>query len=501
MKPAPRLLGAAAIVALAWLSYAGSLHHGFTYDDAMVLEDAAPLLRSGPLVTLVSPDYFARSREGTYRPVVTASYMLDARLFGASLPASHAQGIVWHALCALGVAALAARLLAGRWRYAPLVAGLLFACHPLTTEAVENVSFREDLLATAFVLAALLLALRNTWPALVGAALCWALALFSKESAVVFPLLLWGTRLALPGAPPRERQRPVLLREASALLLVGASWAAIRFGPMAGPPNYAAFAGGTRADTLWTMPRVLAHYLRLIVAPWPLVADYSGAFEFGPPSGDRLAALLLVPALPVALWWLWRRDRVAAWGLGWFLCALAPVSNVMATPIFAAERFLYLPLVGPMFSVGALAALAASRLQGRARAAGLAVGLGVLATFVTLTNLRHPAWASNLALWADVVNHNPRSYRAHANLAIELRKTAPDVAGQLFEASLRLCPYVEGRDDVDNVLGSSNAYQLGLLRLGQGRLDEARAAFVLSLKIRPRNPDPRHMLEQLSHGP
>ncbi|MEI8255091.1 MAG: hypothetical protein WCJ30_05400 [Deltaproteobacteria bacterium] len=502
VPPALRQIAAIlAIVATAVAAYAGSLRNGFTYDDPMVIQDAAPFLAHGPYRALFSPFYFALSREGTYRPVVTASYIADFRAWQFWLPGYHAQNVFWHVLTALGVAALAARLLPDARRRAAVVAGLLFACHPLTSEAVENISFREDLLATCFVVMSMLLALRGTVRALVLGAITYALALLSKESAVVMPFLLMGCRLAFPTAPAggtKPATRATLVREALALGAVTAVYLAIRFGPMAGPPHYAAFAGGTRAATLWTMPRVLARYLRLVFAPWPLVADYSGYFGFGLPSGDRLWALLTLPLCAGALWLAWRRDRLAATGLGWFLLALAPVSSVIATPIFAAERFLYLPLVGPALAASALAARLDVRTTGHARRLALATGLAVLGTFVALTNARHAAWRNNLALWLDVAEHNPRSYRAHANIAVQFERSSPAFAEAQLEQSLALCPYVPGAEDVDNILCSSNANKLGEVRLRLGDLDGAQAAFQLSLRIRPSNPQPVRGLEAVA---
>jgi hypothetical protein len=96
----------------------------------------------------------------------------------------------------------------GRRRWA-IVAGLLFVVHPITAETVDNASFREDSLVTAFTLATLILSLdRRRGLAL----LCYGLGLLSKESAVIAPALLAILRLGGstartpgPGALPSRR--------------------------------------------------------------------------------------------------------------------------------------------------------------------------------------------------------------------------------------------------------------------------------------------------------
>ena len=195
--------GAAALVAgVTIAAYARAIGNEFTYDEGLVILGAQRFLQSGSFGTLLSPGYFGASLEGTWRPVCTFTYMLDAMV--AMHPAVFkADSLAWHIAAAWLVMALARRLLPeGRRRYA-LVAGLLFALHPVTAETVDNASFREDSLVTVFTLATLLLALDGRRRL---ALLTFGLGLLSKESAVMAPALLAILRLALvrhPIALPR----------------------------------------------------------------------------------------------------------------------------------------------------------------------------------------------------------------------------------------------------------------------------------------------------------
>ena len=211
--------GAAIIVALvAAAAFARALGNGFTYDEGLVLVGAQRFLQSGSFGTLLSKGYFTASLEGTWRPFCTLTYMLDAMV--SFHPAVFKlDGLMWHIAAAWLLMALCRRLLPeGRRRWA-IVAGLLFALHPITAETVDNASFREDSLVTVFTLATLILSLDRR-PAL--ALLCYALGLLSKESAVMAPALLAILRLGRfdretprtwgPQAPPSPRPFPATVR-------------------------------------------------------------------------------------------------------------------------------------------------------------------------------------------------------------------------------------------------------------------------------------------------
>jgi hypothetical protein len=420
--------GAAIIVALAaGVAFARSLGNGFTYDEGLVLIGAQRFLQSGSFGTLLSKNYFGASLEGTWRPFCTLTYMLDAMV--SFHPAVFKlDSLLGHIVAAWLLMALCRRLLPEPQRRWAIVAGLLFALHPITTETVDNASFREDSLVTAFVLATLILALdRRPIPALA----CYALGLLSKESAVVAPALLAVIRLGrFDREVPRAWSRPeptspqslatIVPRLVVELVPYGAmtlAYLAIRFGPMNTPVAYARYPGGTFAATLIGLPAIWAHDLRLLVWPWPLCADYTGYFRFGAqPLGPVLgAAAVVLGYLALIVLAVRRGARVVALGLGWFLLTLLPVSNLLPIPIPAAERFLYLPLCGIALAAAAAAARFADRHPApAARRGAAAVGIGVLAALAVVVNLRHGDWHDDHRLWLATVAANPRSCGAQS---------------------------------------------------------------------------------------
>jgi protein O-mannosyl-transferase len=416
--------GAATIVAVvAIAAFAGALGNGFTYDEGLVIVGAQRFLQSGSFGTLLSPSYFSGSLEGTWRPVCTFTYMVDA-MVSMQPAAFKVDSLIWHIAAAWLLMTLARRLLPeGHRRYA-LLAGLLFVLHPVTAETVDNASFREDSLVTVFTLATLVLSLDGRrWLAL----LTFGLGLLSKESAVMAPALLLILRAGrFDGAPARPFRSAALawLRELVPFGVVALVYLGLRFGPMRMAGTYANYPGGTFTATLLGLPAIWAHDLRLLVWPWPLCADYTGYFRFGAqPWGPVLISLVVVLAyLGLAAFALRRGARVAALGLGWFLLTLLPVSNLLPIPIPAAERFLYMPLCGIALAAAAAYGAWMDRLATRptARLGALSVAACGLAALAVVLNLRHRDWRDDRTLWLATVAVNPRSCGAQSAVGGEL---------------------------------------------------------------------------------
>jgi tetratricopeptide (TPR) repeat protein len=458
------------------VAFGASLANRFTYDDRMVIHEAEPLFRDLPLwETVLSQDYFLASHESTYRPMVTLSYALDYAIGGLHPWVYHLQSVLWHLGCALLVMALARRLLGAGAGRAPLLAGLLFAVHPVLVEAVDNASFREDPIATFFALAAVVLALKGTRRALYGAVAAYLLALFAKESALVVPLLLVGCRLALPD---ERRPRDEVVREVVGFAAATAVFLVVRFGVMASAPDYGEHPGGSLGAAILGTPRILVRYLRLLVLPWPLCADYSGVFDFPPRAGVLVASLLPLLALAAVVIWQLRRQRLLALGVAWFFVALGPVLNLVAIPVPAAERFLYLPFVGASLCAAVGWRWIEDRLDGRRLViAGLLAGAALVA-LAALTNVRHPDWRDNHHLWSATVKHHPRSWGARHGLGVELKERGDLLAAaREMEAALAARPTRSARALITNDLGI--AYGM------QGRLSESAQMLRESLKDAP----------------
>ncbi len=432
---AAALLLAGLVVGCYW----NSLGNGFTYDDKFVIVQNTMIKDIRNLLHLISKSYFYESTEISYRPLVTLSYFVDYALWGLHPFGFHLTNLLLHLLTTFGVYVLFLRLLPSpRWGEGggegpprpALIGAALFAAHPVLTEAVNNVGYREDLLATGLVLLALCCFHweGGVWLRAAGLG-AYGLALLAKESAIALvllaPLVDWARspalptrrlrRSALPGSPaamrvlwPNHQRRP----HYAGLALVTVCYLAIRFGLMYFPVESTGL-WPPLAERLRAWPYATWLHLRLLLLPLNLSADYMldvGSSGLGPMvllPGVVMASLLL------GLLWLWSRDeRLACLGLGWIVAGLGPVANVIPILHPVAERYLYLPAVGFIL----LLTLALTRLRSQALAVGLAGFL--LVAYGALTIQRNPVWRDDLHLWQDTVEKVPASPWIHNNLGV-----------------------------------------------------------------------------------
>ena len=479
------------LVVVVLLAYAPSLSNGFSFDDADVITGAADLLNDPAAIgKLASRDYFRLSLESTYRPLVTLSYMIDWQLGGGAPWVFHAQSVLWHLVSVVCFLTLLTRLGAGL-----AVAGLaaaLYGLHPAITEAVDGASFREDLLVTAFGLLSIVLSTstsRRRPRRTIASLLCVAAACLSKESGVVlgalWPLTHWtAARTNAPDGPMAGQLiSEVRARrwEYAGLAAVLALYLIVRFAVFPSPSHYGIPVTESFVTSAATGLVVLGYYLRLVVVPWPLCADYRGVVPYvGSMLDPRVwAALAAVAALTwIAIHWR-RRHPLILWGWLWFLIAFLPVSNLVPIPHFMAERFLHLPYVG-LVTVVVMVVAAGNRrwMPGMSRVLALA-GVAALIVCGALTWQRHAVWMSNNTLWAATLTDYPTSHgglQGYAGALIE--------SGRYAEAM----PYLEG------VLGSGTATRerkasvlvdLGYAQAAMGALEPARRSFQASVDLLP----------------
>lgn len=129
---------------------------------------------------------------GSYRPLAVASFKLNHLLDGFKPLGYHLGNVLLHCLATALVLRLGRHLIPSRTGAA--IAGLLFAAHPVHTEAVAGVVGRADLTACVFYLLAVLAYIRHIqwrhqtdlrhWPALGLTVLAAAAAVLCKETAV-----------------------------------------------------------------------------------------------------------------------------------------------------------------------------------------------------------------------------------------------------------------------------------------------------------------------------
>jgi hypothetical protein len=211
------IAAALVVAAVTVLVYWPAFVTGFTADDFFILA------RVKALDGLAHPlSYFGFGFFDYYRPLAFLSHALDWTIWGLNPVGFHLTSVVLHALNAVLVFVIARRLVG----QAALVAMLLFAVHPASHEAVYWVAARFDLLATAFVLLAIVLLWSDRPLAVAGGVASYAAALLCKESALALPVLAAALDVFVHRRDWRaviRRLAPLVLVTLAYLLLRGAA--------------------------------------------------------------------------------------------------------------------------------------------------------------------------------------------------------------------------------------------------------------------------------------
>ncbi|NLF40689.1 hypothetical protein GX586_14690 [bacterium] len=374
------------------------------------------------------------------------------------------------------------------------VIALLFAVHPVQTQAVTYIVQRLELLGTTWALVALLLGIAcveaGTWSGRVaagaGAFMALALGSVTKETIAVAPALLCVYLVLFTFRTARSRVAAVavcgvlgLAAAAAVLMKVHALtlWPRVTYNaaPFAelwhdAPPPLQYYA---------TQCRVLLLYLRLCVFPYGqhVEHDIAPSGSFGDPA--VLAALAIQACVLAVAAAMARRRPAVLFGVLWFYLFLAP-SSVMPNGVF--EHRVYGALAGVLIAVFVPLGRDVLFLPARERriAGGIALGvsLSLALCFIALSFLRNAVWQSDLTLWADAVEKSPRNYRANANLGYALMN-----AGELDAARTHLERSFELNSNVHLV-----ANNLGILEYEAGDHARSELYFLHALRLKPGDP-------------
>jgi tetratricopeptide (TPR) repeat protein len=444
-----------AIVVVAVATFANSLWNGFALDDNAIIATNTRVhqLADQSLIWLTPywPN-FGRTL-GLWRPLTIFGFAVQWSIGDGAAWVFHAVNIMLHVLASVLVFALL-RSLATR---AGAVAGaLLFAVHPLHTEVVANVVGQAELLAACAVLGACALYAARPEGVTIGRGrafaivLCFALGLLAKEGAIVLPPLLVALDLAQRRVTPSLASMRAWVRAVAVPMLMLAvvllAYFTVRvhvlgsIGGIDAAPNLPFLREEGRVFSAF---RAWPEYVRLLVFPFDLSADYSPgvilpATGFTPMVALGLGLLVATALLALATPVRPQPGLTAAW----FLITIVPVSNLLLPiGVLMAERILYLPSV----TIAMAAAYAWDSLRARAshpqmRLATAAAAV-ILLAFAARSVLRNPDWKDTDAVWMALVEDHPESYRAQwVNGELAERAGRLDLARGYWELAARIWP-------------------------------------------------------------
>jgi protein O-mannosyl-transferase len=199
-------LPALLLAAFAYLLYANTLSHGWALDDYSVIKDNY-ITQQGikGISTLMNTEYrfgYWNSAGSLYRPLSLVMFATEWEYYPDNPWIGHFMNVFLYALTATVLFSTLCNLLKNNSIAIPFVITALFVAHPTHVEVVANIKSRDEILALLFSIATLNFLLKyidsNKILSLIAALFCYAIALFSKESAItflaIFPLAVYFFR-------------------------------------------------------------------------------------------------------------------------------------------------------------------------------------------------------------------------------------------------------------------------------------------------------------------
>ncbi|MHB9027909.1 MAG: protein O-mannosyl-transferase TMTC1-related protein, partial [Candidatus Latescibacterota bacterium] len=331
------LLVSLALFAATWMLYANTLANRFAFDDKSLVTENRFLSQGASLSQIFTTNYRAGAGfvgDGLYRPVVMISYLWNKGETLEPFP-FHLFNITANALNTVLLFFLLYAI-TGDVLFSSL-AGVLFGFHPIHTEVVANVAGRPEILCVFFLLASWITLEKypgRLWP-LFPATLLFFAALLSKETAIVYPLMIPATDAVL--------KRKLISRDSvlKYLFLFGAvtAYLILRWKILG---DTAAGLDPTRMDNpiahspfferTATAFSVFVRYVYLLLFPVNLSADYSyNQLPIYPSLIHSMPALglILLAGMTAAAFLFRKRSPLPLLALIIFIFPLLLVSNLL----------------------------------------------------------------------------------------------------------------------------------------------------------------------------
>jgi tetratricopeptide (TPR) repeat protein len=507
--------------------YFNALFNDFAYDDTdQVLNNH--WIRDVQYI----PDIFSESAWGFqgettisnyYRPLMHLLFMLNYHVFGLRPWGFHLLNILFHAGVSVLVFVITSRLLSdsspssqlkekgfvGSLLSPPFVVALLFATHPIHSEAVAWVSGVPELSYTFFVLLSLYFYMRFTegtkgmYPLSV---LSFSIATLCKEPALMLPILLVAYDYIF-----RKQEAGYLpfLRRYLPYFLVAGAYLGLRYHALGGfsprEPHIVLSAYGYMINVF----PLFIQYLETLLLPFNL-----NAFHVLHPISSLLETMGIVSfavtaAFAVVTFIAFKKQSKVCFGLLVIAFPLLPSLYIPAVGenVFA-ERYLYLPSFGFVLLI-ALALSWTKAVRPRLASGLVVISLAVAMVYSVGTVNRNALWRDDLTLFTDAVRKSPDAALPHLNLGIAYAKqNSLDEAIIEYNSALSLKPdYAEAHNDLavvylkeDRLIETANElvsalklkpdyavahYNLGIAYGKQNRLGEAVNEFISALKLKP----------------
>jgi len=480
------------IIILVCHAYGNTVQSSFHFDDIpSILEK--PWIRGIDKI----PDFIFSF---TQRPLVILSFNINYTISEFEVWSYHIFNIILHLLVVLLIYRLGQIILScmtqsnpaiyNVLRRMPLLGALIFALHPLNTQAVTYISGRSSIMATVFYLATIILffeglyekkylKIKPNYMYLVGSAICLLLGFLCKLIIISLPAVLVVYHYYFISSQDLKtwwEQHWKWISAASGFIIIFISYKKLYGGGIlkASATDFASL------DYFRTQMVVIPfEYFRKMLFPFNLTVDSDFQLVFHWASVLVLGGLLVLGIFLIGIIKLSSIKNYSktyspeAFGLLWILITLSPTSSVVPLLDLAVEHRTYISLVGYSLALASILlrfnyftqqkiSNGSGIIFDNQRKSKVTVGciFILLVIFMIGTMKRNQVWIDEVSLWTDAKEKAPFKPRAYNNLGEAYDKIGNyDRAISEFEAGLRLNPnYFFALSNLGNVYGKKKEY-------------------------------------------
>jgi tetratricopeptide (TPR) repeat protein len=495
-------------------AYAPVWWAGYIWDDPYILTENPVII--GPL----GLKEIWTTSAADICPLTLTTFWVEHALWGLAPLPYHVVNVLLHGACAIILWRILLILkVPGAW-----FGAALWALHPVQVESVAWITEMKNTQSGLFFLLSVLFfskvlkapddkgrrPVRWNYPLML---LCAALAMASKSSTVILPLVLVMCAWWVEGRwhwRNLTRVGPVFLMSIAAGVV--SMWTQKLQLLRGNEPQWAQ----TWPERLVNGGDAVWFYLGKLLWPHPLLPIYP-RWEF---DAGRWFSYLPLLAVIVVLFILHfirgRWPRPCFFAFSYFLLALLPVLGFVNMSFFRysfiADHFQYLASIGPLALAGAGLAKAVDFAASRRTALASSLGAGLLLLLGVLSGQRAALFENEETLWTDTLAWNPNCWIGHYNLGIVyFQKGQGDKAIEHYRKALEINPdYAEAYTNLGNALSQDGhvddaivQYQkaldispndakahndLGVAFYRKGQLNDAAAQYKKSLEINSEDP-------------
>ncbi|MDB4978272.1 MAG: hypothetical protein JWM56_458 [Candidatus Peribacteria bacterium] len=415
-----------------------ALYGPFVGNEFINFDDGS-LIYQNPIVQHVSIRSVVRAFGSydpeLYIPLTLFTYQVLHTLFGFAPWAYHAASLLFHT--ANAVLLFACIDILSRRRSVAFFAAVLFAVHPLNTEAVMWASGLKDVLSTSFFLGSVFLYAvyrkdddrsRLHWSIIV-----FFLGLLCKVTVITLPVAL-----LLIDWHREKRMTTALVREKFPYLVLSTIFGVIALMGKRGIIGSSDFITNTLLAC-----KSMALYVGQLFAPVKLALLYEQVTPVTLHSAEFFLPILLVLVIVAVAAALQKRLRIVTVCMAFFLMTIIPsFTNFerIGLLFFASDRYFYLPGISLLLLVALGLVYANDRWgkSGTGAALFTSLGLAIVGGLFITAHVQAATWRNNETVFRNVASKFPSAI-AENNLGhIVKARGETDTARAYFERSMAI---------------------------------------------------------------